>query len=107
MPSDGILLPATATTKATASTLPTNGRSGTPHALAAALQGFCSSSRTVCASLGSLLMPWIYLALICKFSRLCFSVLSNASFLRLAKKLENSAAFLSEVNNLTTYLIKI
>uniref|UniRef100_A0A0A9DK38 Uncharacterized protein n=1 Tax=Arundo donax TaxID=35708 RepID=A0A0A9DK38_ARUDO len=65
MPSDGILFPATAATQATASRLPIEGRSGTPHA-AAALQGFCSSSRTVCTSVGSLLIPWINLALIAR-----------------------------------------
>jgi hypothetical protein len=43
-------------------------------------------------------MPCIHLALIRMFSRLCFSVLWNSGFLRVAKKRENSAAFSLEVN---------
>lgn len=69
-----------------------------PHLQLNRDQGLRSSSCTVWASLGSLLMPWIHLALIRTFSRLCFSVLSNSGFLRVAKKRENSAAFSLEVN---------
>jgi hypothetical protein len=43
-------------------------------------------------------MPWIHLAFTRTFSRLCFSVLSNSGFFRLAKKLENSTAFSLEEN---------
>ena len=70
----------------------------TPATQPKADQGLRSSSCTVWASLGSLLMPWIHLALIRMFSRLCFSVLWNSGFLRVAKKRENSAAFSLEVN---------
>jgi hypothetical protein len=68
------------------------------NTLAAAHQGLPSSSRTVCASPGSLLMPSTHLALIRPTSRLCFNVLSNCGVVRVAKNLEISAALSLEEN---------